>query len=388
MEEFLSGLMSIAEFFYDLVEFQKRHLWEFLFVLILITGVMLFYGLRIEVDSSLDQMVKPEDPYLTLQGVLADEFGQTESYFVAVTVDKSSSDLDTIKDLRDPEVIHAIDQLEQSLLEEPEVTSTVSIASVLKRAFGRLPNSIEESKELIRMLGPAGENMYSSDMSATLVTAAVNVPKKSSAQNDSEARMKKRVDDAPLPLGITATLTGFPTLLNQIVALMIRDSIVTLGVALAFVFFALLFFFRNFSYSIIAITSVVVAVIWLGGFLSLTGIGLSVSNATVAAMVIGLGVDYSIHLVNSFETKVKKFRSRPVSNTMKVVGRALTISFITTFVGFSMNLLGNTEGIRIQGVTLAVGVLFVFIATMLIVPMLLRLKIIILREEFGVSRWK
>jgi len=379
---------GLRGFYASLVEFQKRNVWAILFIMLIVTGTMLFYAMRLEVDSTLDQQLKPEDDYLSLKKVIQNEFDESDAFFVVVTVDKSNPDKDTVNDLRDPEVLHALDSLEKTLENEPEVKNATSIAAVFKSVFGRLPESLEESKEWQRMLGKDADAFFNNDASATIMNVSVNIPKKAGARDDVEARMEKKVSDAPFPLGINAAVTGFPKLLNEIINLMIRDSVETMAIALLFVFAILLFLFRKLSLTLITIAPVIVAVIWLAGTMTLLGIKLSVANATVAAMVIGLGVDYAIHFVNSFDAKIKKNSSKPITETAKVVGSALSISFLTTLVGFSVNLLGSTEAIRVQGLTLALGVIFAFTTTMILIPVLLKLKIEILREEHGDQRWK
>jgi len=379
---------GLGRFYEKMVEYQKRHLWLMLFLLTVITGFFLFFAVNLQVDSTLDQQLKPGDNYLSLRDVISKEFGDTESFFVVIRVDEDSKDKGLITDLRDPEVIRAIEVLEESMLRESEVKNTISIASFYKRVFGRLPSTLQESKEFMKLAGSQAEGFYKKDMSATIINAGVDIPLLDGAREDTEERLKKRIEDAPLPLGIEATLTGIPTLLNQIINLMINDSIRTMLLALGFVFIVLLFLFRRFSLALITIAPVIMAIIWLAGTLTLLGVKLSFANATVAAMVIGLGVDYAIHITNSFDVKVRKHSAKPITETMKVVGAALFISFLTTLVGFSVNMLGSTAGIRIQGLTLAIGVTYSFVCTMLLIPLLLKLKIDVLREEFGKEKWK
>ncbi len=381
--------MDLFEGLYvKLVEYQKNHVWLFLAVLFAITGFMLFHALQLQQDTTLDQQLVPEDDFLTYREFMAREFGQTNTFFVVVRTDEKNREPGSPLDLRNANVIQAMDELEASLADEGSISSTVSIAGVLKRAFGRLPATDAEARAWIGQLGPEVRRFYSKDFSATIVSMAVNVPDKPGATEQLEKRLRERVDEAPFPIGIRANLTGNLVLLNEILHLMISDAIFTLGIAVLFVSIINVWLFRRFSYVFISILPVVVAVIWLVGTMKLTGIRLSVANATVAAMVIGLGVDYAIHVTNSFDTNVRKHVRQPITKTMAVAGSALFVSFLTTLVGFSVNLLGTTEATRVQGLTLAIGVTYSFLVTMLLVPPLLKLKIDILREEEGLSKWK
>lgn len=381
--------MHFLEDYYErMVEEQKRHKWLFLFGIFLATGFFLFHALQLEVDTTLDQQLRPEDDFLTYRTFNAREFGETNSFFVVVKADPQTTEVNTVRDMRDPAVLAALGALEASFAEEGEVKQAVSIAGVFRQAFGRLPASVDESREWIELLGPDARSFFNKDYSATILIAGVNVPNKPGAADDLEKRFRARVADAPVPSGISATVTGNVVLLNKILNLMIGDNLFTMGVALVFVALSLAWLFRRFSLVFISTLPVFVAVIWLIGIMSLLDIRLSVANATVAAMVVGLGVDYAIHVTNSFDSAVQKHVKKPITRTMRTVGSALFLSFVTTFVGFAINLLGTTEATRVQGLTLAIGITCSFVVTMLLVPPLLKLKIDILREERGHHLWK
>lgn len=379
---------TVERIYLEMVEVQKHHVWPILFLIITVTAFFAFFAMNIEVDSSLDQQVRPEDDFLTIQNIMANEFGQTDAFFVVVSIDNSSGSTGAAFDIRDPEAIEAVERMQHALEEDGEVSSGVSIAGIFRQVFGRLPNSLEESKEWIRLLGKDADAFVNKDSSATIIIASVNIPKKPGALGDLQKRMQEKVDEVSLPAGVKAVLTGSPTLLDRIINLMIRDNIQTMAVALVFIFLSLAFLFRKLSLAIISVIPVIIAVIWLGGTMALFDIRLSVANAMVAAMVMGLGVDYAVHLTNSFDAMIKKNTKKPISKTMKVIGTALFISFITTLIGFGVNLLNTTEAGMVQGLTLALGITFSFVATMIVTPVLLKLKIEILREEHGEHRWK
>ncbi|MDD5464623.1 MAG: MMPL family transporter, partial [Candidatus Moranbacteria bacterium] len=351
---------AIEHFFESLVEYQKRHLWLSLFLIFFATGVMLFFALNVKVDSSLDGLLIPSGDYLKYREVMSREFGQVDSVFIVVRQDSGSKTVSESFDLRNPKVFEALSVLEKSLLEEPEVKSVSSINSLFLQAFGRLPQTEKESREWVGILGNSANSFINKDFSATVMFVSVDTPVKTEEKTDFEKRIDEKVNETPFPAGTEAIATGFPKLLNRIISLMIHDSITTLFLSLGFVFVVLLFFFRKFSLSVIAIVPVVISTIWLAGSMALIGLKLSVANAPVAAMIIGLGVDYGIHIVNTFDNKVKKHERKPITGTMKFAGAALFVSFLTSFIGFAVDMLGTTQAIQSQGLTLTLGITFTY----------------------------
>ena len=87
-------------------------------------------------------------------------------------------------------------------------------------------------------------------------------------------------------------------------------------------------------------------------------------------LLIGLGVDYSIHITSRYREEVSE--GIPVADSITIgirtVGIALVLATITTAVGFLTNLLSAMPGLREFGVLAAIGITASFIIMMTFVP--------------------
>ena len=124
---------------------------------------------------------------------------------------------------------------------------------------------------------------------------------------------------------------------NQLVSTLVKSFGITLAVILA----ATGLLFRSPAVLIPAFIPNMLPIIWGAGLMGLLGIDLSTATTMVAAVVIGLAVDDTIHYLHHFQT----YRHLPVyeatrSTTLRI-GRALVISSIVLVGGFWMGALGS-----------------------------------------------
>ncbi len=87
-------------------------------------------------------------------------------------------------------------------------------------------------------------------------------------------------------------------------------------------------------------------------------------------LLIGLGVDYSIHITSRYREEVSEGEpvADAISTGIRTVGIALVLATITTAVGFLTNLLSAMPGLREFGVLAAIGITASFIIMMTFVP--------------------
>jgi len=107
----------------------------------------------------------------------------------------------------------------------------------------------------------------------------------------------------------------------------------------------------------------------------------------IVALLMGLGVDYSIHLMNrlveedTIEDKIDR-----VDKTLKSTGKAVLLSTITTMIGFGSLMISSMSPMVTFGFGCTIGILFCFISAMIIVPCL----VIILNfdKKASLPSWK
>lgn len=131
-----------------------------------------------------------------------------------------------------------------------------------------------------------------------------------------------------------------------------------------FVIVAILFIsFRKPSYVILPMLTLVVSTIWLFGTMALLGIAFNVIAVALVPLVLGLGVDYSVHLLHNYRIELEdgKKPGTAIKNSVTEIGTAMFLAMVTTVIAFLSFLTASFPPIRDFGILLAFGVIFTFV---------------------------
>ena len=96
-------------------------------------------------------------------------------------------------------------------------------------------------------------------------------------------------------------LTGMPVLYDEMSRLVFGAQMKSLGAAFALVFAMLLIAYRRLGPTLVAMLPLAFTCAVLLGFLAVSGIQLHLLTAVATAIVIGVGIDYAIHLIAAIE---------------------------------------------------------------------------------------
>ena len=96
-------------------------------------------------------------------------------------------------------------------------------------------------------------------------------------------------------------LTGMPVVWDEIARLVLRAQVVSLAVAFTLVFIMLLAAYRRVRETLVSLVPVALTVMVMLGFVAISGIQLNLLTAVVSGIVIGVGIDYSIHFIAAID---------------------------------------------------------------------------------------
>ncbi len=96
-------------------------------------------------------------------------------------------------------------------------------------------------------------------------------------------------------------LTGMPVVWDEIARLVLRAQVVSLGVAFVLVLVMLLIAYRRVRETLVSLLPVALTVMVMLGFVAISGIQLNLLTAVVSGIVIGVGIDYSIHFIAAID---------------------------------------------------------------------------------------
>jgi len=149
----------------------------------------------------------------------------------------------------------------------------------------------------------------------------------------------------------------------------------SLPIAAVATFMLLLIAMRSFRYALITIIPIGLVVTWLYGVMYLTGFALNYVTATIGAVSLGVGIDYSIHITERFREEVKRSSSRlqALRQAANGTGIALLGSAASSIVGFAIMGFAPMPMFAAFGILTALMIFLALVASLLVLPSLLLL---------------
>ena len=216
-------------------------------------------------------------------------------------------------DMKDPELLQQISQLQDYVEKNPSVSITFSIADVIKRMhrtvmdddpdYETVPDDRAKVNNLYTMYSMSGDPddltaLVDYEYSKALVTAILkNVSTKSSVLfvNDIEQFVDKNFTKYK-----DITATGQLVVLRDMVELVIKSSVISICVSIVVITFIAAIFFRHLGWGILAVIPLSAAVILNFGFMGILKIDLNHVTALLSSVIIGVGVDFAIHYISQY----------------------------------------------------------------------------------------
>ncbi|MCY3646384.1 MAG: MMPL family transporter [Chloroflexi bacterium] len=120
----------------------------------------------------------------------------------------------------------------------------------------------------------------------------------------------------------------------------------------------------------IAVGPIVLVLVWVLGTMALLGIPYNVVTALITALSIGIGVDYTIHVIHRYKEEFARLRDpeAAASRTLATTGSALIGSALTTALGFGVLVFSPLTPFQQFGVVTAITIAYALVAAVLVVP--------------------
>ena len=133
----------------------------------------------------------------------------------------------------------------------------------------------------------------------------------------------------------------------------------SLSIALIFVVVFVGIILRSFSSGIYATLPIFAAIIILFGVMGFAGISLNMATVLVASVALGIGIDYSIHVISHFNHtyKITKDAVKAIEDTIMISGKAIIINVTSVSAGFLVLIFSDMVPLQYFGFLIALSML-------------------------------
>lgn len=291
-------------------------------------------------------------------------------------------------DANDFEVIQEIDKIEQHFKEYPAVKSMSSITGLYKtinqayntnnpEAF-KLPESKQQFKKYQKLAKRMSKNsnfgiLVSKDKKHTRISAKV-LDVGADNINEIRASSKQWIAENIDPNIIQTRSTGTGIIIDKNSSY-IRDSLLQgLLFAILVISFIVAFIYKNLKMVIITLIPNILPLLIAAAILGYADIPLEAGVAIVFAIIFGIAIDDTIHLLSKFKlTKDKGYDTEEaIRITLLETGKALCLTTVILFFGFLSLLMSvNPPAITI-GMLISSTLISALVCDLLIIPIMLR----------------
>jgi len=282
-----------------------------------------------------------------------------------------------------PARVALVEQAEAFLNAQPETGKVLSLGTLHALAKDFNDGRPLDGAELTLVLGAIPEAFKDTlltpyvDTEASQVRLAVRMLESDRGLRRN-AFLERIQEDLPDALGIAperVTLSGMTVLMNNMLQSLFdsqRNTLlaVCLGILLTF---ALLF--RSLSLGLLALLPNVLAAALVLGLMGWIGLPLDLMTITIAAIVIGIGVDDTIHYIHRYREEVARDGDGPAAllRSHRSIGHAIFFTSVTVMAGFSILGLSNFNPTVYFGLLTALSMALALLANLTLLPALLLL---------------
>ena len=185
--------------------------------------------------------------------------------------------------------------------------------------------------------------------------------------------MEKMIKERTETLGVSAGLTGMLVVGKDEMVTSEQGLALSMLIAVMLILLLMILSFRMYSVPFISGIPLFVGIMWTMGLAGFTIKRLNIMTAMYMVVLLGLGIDYAIHLLTSFmqERDDGNDFTTSVGNSLKKSGAGIFTGALTTAVAFFMLVIARSNVVRELGVVAGFGILSELVAMIIMVPALL-----------------
>jgi len=214
------------------------------------------------------------------------------------------------------------------------------------------------------------------DMILILIEPTFNMMIEPAELQESVDGIEKIIKEASTQFGVMAGLTGSIVLGRDEYKAFTSDSWTVSILALIGIFILFVISFRMWVSPLLAILTVIMGVTWAMGFSSFLVEYLSMMTAMMSVILIGLGIDFSVHIISGYTEKRNQGLDVQIAmqETLLRFGPGIITGGITTGLAFLTLMISETVGMQELGIMAGMGIIFTMLATIIILPTMLVIR--------------
>lgn len=348
---------------------------------ILVLGIIGIY--QITVSGSIIEDMPKKAPFFKDIVFYEKEFDGVMPLEIVIDTKRPKGALKTV-------TLKRIEELQETIIEIPELSKPVSIVNLVKYSkqayyngnpeFYELPTKQEEAFILSYIKNSTqkgNENMLKSYVDSTGQYARITTFMRdigTDKMQKIEERLQDKINHIFPKERYEVSLTGKAYVFEKGTHYLIDNLVQSLLFAIVLISLLMAYMFRSFKMIIVSLLPNILPLVMTAGLMGFLGIPIKPSTILVFSIAFGISVDDTIHFLAKYRQELKandwKIK-RSVYSTLKEAGISMFYTSVVLFFGFSVFTLSDFGGTVALGGLVATTLLFAMLSNLILLPALL-----------------
>jgi predicted RND superfamily exporter protein len=171
---------------------------------------------------------------------------------------------------------------------------------------------------------------------------------------------------------LTLDVTGTPLVYEGMNRSVQKNQEQSLLISMTLVFLALAVFFRRIGVALVASVPAGFTLLVTFGVMGAFDIPMDVGTSMMTSIALGIGIDYAVHFIWHYGTPTAEEAPASLQSSMQATGWGIVINALEVAIGFGLLALGNIVPMRNVGLLTALAMVVSALATLILIPGLLR----------------
>lgn len=353
------------QFVHKLAFVSMKFKYVILFVAMILAGLGIYFDLDAKAETNLENFMPQDSEALEDIRTLREIIGSTEQIAIMIQDD---------------------DVLTQRSL---ELVSDIEL--LIKTDY---QERVIETQSLTTLLSYIGINSYEGDLDAALD----NLPKDQvklfindartmmvinlSLHDMSDETFEQFLTDLSDDITMTnanqmISITGQSVIDNEMMKALTTGRYEMTIIGLSLIFVALLIIYKSFYRAILPILPVILIVGWSGLVMSLFGIAYTPLTATLGALIMGIGTEFTVLIIERYEEELETSASssEAIQNALSKMANPILVSSLTTMGGFSALILSDFVILSNFGIMTLVNLSLALLSMFIVLPTIMAIMI-------------
>lgn len=280
-----------------------------------------------------------------------------------------------------PEILNRMERYEEEIKKDPVVGNVNSPVTLLKElskgfyypdevGYNQLPSSADEAYQFLEIFAMGGnEEALEQFIDYEYEHARILISLKDGGNKSGKlllSKLKELTRDDPN----VRFITGNGLTKIELADMVISGQIKSLIFAMVVIFILLSIIFRSPKAGILSSVPLSVAILVLFGLMGILGISLDIATALLSSIMIGIGIDYTIHFLWRFKVeRANGLDHKEAAHiTLITTGRGIFFNAVSVIIGFLALSISNFAPMRYFSALIVISIVVCLISALLLVP--------------------